>query len=102
MPAFQSCVEKGRVTGLMCSLNALNGVPACANNWLLKETARENWGFEGYVSTDCTWALIIVVCTPLTACANTLYLRSQATAIRRATSSTTTPSRSARSKGPRT
>ena len=32
MPAFQACVEKGRVSGLMCSLNAVNGVPACAND----------------------------------------------------------------------
>ena len=29
MPAFQACVEKGAVSGLMCSLNAVNGVPAC-------------------------------------------------------------------------
>jgi pre-mRNA-splicing factor SYF2/beta-D-xylosidase 4 len=25
MPAFQACVEKGRVSGLMCSYNAVNG-----------------------------------------------------------------------------
>ena len=53
MPAFQACVEKGEVTGLMCSLNALNGVPACADGWLLNEVAREDWGFQGYISTDC-------------------------------------------------
>jgi beta-D-xylosidase 4 len=32
MPAFQACVEKGRVSGLMCSLNALNGIPACESS----------------------------------------------------------------------
>ena len=53
MPAFQSCVEKGRVSGLMCSLNAVNGVPACANSWLMNDVARKDWGFDGYVSTDC-------------------------------------------------
>ena len=30
MPAFQSCVEKGKVSGLMCSLNAVNGGSACS------------------------------------------------------------------------
>lgn len=39
----------GRVSGLMCSLNAVNGVPACADNWLLNEVARQDWGFDGYV-----------------------------------------------------
>lgn len=47
MPAFQSCVEKGRVSGLMCSLNAVNGKPACADDWLLNEVARKDWGFQG-------------------------------------------------------
>ena len=28
--------------------NAVNGVPACANSWLLQDVAREAWGFEGY------------------------------------------------------
>ncbi len=52
MPAFQSCVEKGRVSGLMCSLNAVNDKPACADDWLLNEVARKDWGFNGYVTTD--------------------------------------------------
>ena len=50
MLAFQSCVEKGRVSGLMCSYNMLNGVHSCANSWLLKTVARGAWGFEGYVT----------------------------------------------------
>jgi beta-glucosidase-like glycosyl hydrolase len=50
---FQSCVEKGRVSSLMCSYNAINGVPSCANNWLLQEVARDNWNFDGYITSDC-------------------------------------------------
>merc|ERR1719231_118579 len=50
---FQSCVEKGRVSGLMCSYNAINGVPSCANPWLLDQVARGDWGFDGYVTSDC-------------------------------------------------
>eukprot|EP00325_Prymnesiales_sp_UTEX-LB-985_P000241 CAMPEP_0174703322 /NCGR_PEP_ID=MMETSP1094-20130205/7308_1 /TAXON_ID=156173 /ORGANISM="Chrysochromulina brevifilum, Strain UTEX LB 985" /LENGTH=773 /DNA_ID=CAMNT_0015901231 /DNA_START=17 /DNA_END=2338 /DNA_ORIENTATION=+ len=50
---FQSCVEKGRVSGLMCSYNAINGVPSCASSWLLEEVARGDWGFDGYITSDC-------------------------------------------------
>merc|ERR1719420_1168506 len=45
MKPFQACVEKGRVSSLMCSYNAVNGVPSCANPWLLQEVARDAWGF---------------------------------------------------------
>eukprot|EP00035_Acanthoeca_spectabilis_P021740 m.439948 g.439948 ORF g.439948 m.439948 type:complete len:893 (-) comp18447_c0_seq1:44-2722(-) len=53
MLPFQSCVEKGKVSGLMCSYNSVNGVPSCANDWLLTEVARDEWGFDGYVTSDC-------------------------------------------------
>ena len=50
---FQACVEKGRVSSLMCSYNAVNGVPTCANAWLLQTVARQSWGFDGYITSDC-------------------------------------------------
>jgi len=50
---FQSCVEKGKVSGLMCSYNSINGVPSCASPWLLDEVARGDWGFDGYITSDC-------------------------------------------------
>jgi len=50
---FQACVEKGRVTSLMCSYNAINGVPLCANDWLLQTVARDAWNFDGYITSDC-------------------------------------------------
>merc|ERR1719473_1597346 len=50
---FQSCVEKGKVSGLMCSYNSINGVPSCANPWLLDQVARKDWGFDGYITSDC-------------------------------------------------
>jgi beta-D-xylosidase 4 len=37
----------------MCSYNAVNGVPSCANNWLLTDVARGEWGFDGYITSDC-------------------------------------------------
>ena len=32
---------------------SVNGVPSCANEWLLKDVARGEWGFDGYVTSDC-------------------------------------------------
>lgn len=36
----------------MCSYNRINGVPSCANEMLLKQILREDWNFDGYVSSD--------------------------------------------------
>ncbi len=53
LPSFQTCVEEGEVSGIMCSYNAVNGVPSCANEWLLGTLLRESWQFDGYVTSDC-------------------------------------------------
>ena len=53
MAGFQSCVEKGRVSGLMCAYNSINGVPSCANYWLQQTVARDSWNFDGYITADC-------------------------------------------------
>jgi beta-D-xylosidase 4 len=37
----------------MCSYNALNGVPTCASSDLLTKLAREEYGFDGYITGDC-------------------------------------------------
>ena len=31
----------------------MNGVPSCANSWLLNDVLRSSWQFDGYVTTDC-------------------------------------------------
>ena len=53
LPAFKSCIMEGRAQGVMCSYNAVNGVPMCANSKYLKDTLRGTWGFRGYVTSDC-------------------------------------------------
>ena len=35
------------------SYNAVNGIPACANSFLLRDVARSEWGFNGYITSDC-------------------------------------------------
>eukprot|EP00729_Bicosta_minor_P001609 gene1609-1758_t len=37
----------------MCSYNAVNGVPMCANALYLNDTLRNSWKFDGYVTSDC-------------------------------------------------
>jgi beta-glucosidase len=37
----------------MCAYNAINGEPACANQYLLQDQLRGKWGFQGYVVSDC-------------------------------------------------
>lgn len=51
-PPFQSCIQKGSASCLMCAYNSVNGIPACANKVLL-EKARTDWGFKGYIASDC-------------------------------------------------
>lgn len=50
-PAFEACVKAGTFS-IMCSYNAVNGVPSCCNKDLLETELRESWKFEGYVVSD--------------------------------------------------
>ena len=53
LPAFKACIVEGKATGIMSAYNALNYVPSNANRWLLKDVLRKEWGFDGYVVSDC-------------------------------------------------
>ena len=53
LPAFHAAVTQGNSTAIMCSYNAVDGTPACANHALLQDTVRDAWGFGGYVVSDC-------------------------------------------------
>ncbi len=51
LPPFQAAVDAGAAT-IMSAYMDLNGVPATANTWLLQDTLRRNWGFQGIVVSD--------------------------------------------------
>ena len=51
-PAFKACGAAGAMS-YMCSYNAINGVPACANRELLGDLLRGEWNFTGFVVSDC-------------------------------------------------
>ena len=53
LPAFRATVMQGKAQSVMCAYNSVNGQPACANAALLQEHLRRDWGFEGYVVSDC-------------------------------------------------
>ncbi|XP_058080553.1 probable beta-D-xylosidase 6 isoform X2 [Magnolia sinica] len=57
-PPFRSCIEDGGASCLMCSYNQVDGVPACARHDLLQK-ARTEWGFNGYITSDCDAVSII-------------------------------------------
>ena len=50
MPAWETLVKEGKALGIMCSYNAVNGLPTCGNP-ALNQTLREDWGFEGYMTS---------------------------------------------------
>ena len=54
--AFEKCVKEGKVESVMGAYNAVNGVPACANQTLLQKILRQEWQFDGHVVSDC-WAV---------------------------------------------
>ncbi len=53
LPAFRATVTEGKAESIMCAYNRVNGEPACGNTFLLKDTLRGAWKFNGYVVSDC-------------------------------------------------
>jgi len=52
LPAFKALSDAG-VAGFMCAYNAYEGQPCCASDKLMIELLRKDWGFKGYVTSDC-------------------------------------------------
>ncbi|HKO18724.1 MAG TPA: glycoside hydrolase family 3 N-terminal domain-containing protein, partial [Acidobacteriaceae bacterium] len=53
LPAFRATITQGKADSIMCVYNSVNGAPGCANDDLLEKRLREQWGFKGYVVSDC-------------------------------------------------
>ena len=51
LPPFRAAVEAG-VSTLMTSFSDLDGVPATANEFLLRRVLRDEWAFDGFVVSD--------------------------------------------------
>ncbi len=51
MPAYASAINAGAAT-VMAAFNTLDGVPASANKWLMRDILRGELGFEGVLISD--------------------------------------------------
>ena len=53
MPAFQACVQDGKVREVMCAYQRLDDDPCCGSQRLLQTILRDEWGFQYLVVSDC-------------------------------------------------
>ena len=53
LPAFRKTIVESKADSIMCAYNALDGKPACASDFLLKDILRDEWHFTGFVTSDC-------------------------------------------------
>ena len=53
LPPFHAAVKAGVAT-IMTAFDSLNGIPASANPFTIKEILRKQWGFRGLVDSDWT------------------------------------------------
>ncbi len=54
LPSFEKCIVEGKAQSIMTAYNAVNGIPCTVNTYLIKKVLREDWGFQGYVVSDCS------------------------------------------------
>ncbi|HKD07043.1 MAG TPA: glycoside hydrolase family 3 C-terminal domain-containing protein [Bryobacteraceae bacterium] len=52
-PQFRAAIVEGKADSVMCAYNRVNGLPACANPDLLQKKLKDEWGFKGYIVSDC-------------------------------------------------
>lgn len=57
LPAFEALVKEGEVDAVMGAYNRVYGESASASKFLLQDVLRGEWGFKGYVVSDC-WAIV--------------------------------------------
>jgi beta-glucosidase len=53
LPAFRAAIVDAKADSVMCAYNSVDGMPACVNGDLLQKQLRGEWGFGGYVVSDC-------------------------------------------------
>ncbi|MEJ2051727.1 MAG: glycoside hydrolase family 3 N-terminal domain-containing protein, partial [Calditrichota bacterium] len=49
---FKEVLDKANALCVMASYNEIDGIPSHANQWLLRDVLRKEWGFEGFVVSD--------------------------------------------------
>ena len=54
LPSFERCITEGKAQSIMMAYNAVNDVPCTVNTYLIKNVLRGDWGFNGYIVSDCS------------------------------------------------
>jgi beta-glucosidase len=65
LPPFKAAIDAGADT-VMCSFNAINGVPGCGNDETMNRILKGEWGFDGFVEGDWTAVAELRACPPTT------------------------------------
>jgi len=53
LPQFEMGVKEGKAYSVMCAYNRYEGEACCGSKKLLVDVLRNEWGFNGYVVSDC-------------------------------------------------
>jgi beta-glucosidase len=53
LPQFEMGVKEGKAYSVMCAYNRYLGQACCGSDLLLNDILRKDWGFDGYVVSDC-------------------------------------------------
>src|SRR3954462_3290941 len=64
LPPFKAAIDAGADT-VMCSFNAINGVPGCANKYTETDILKREWGFDGFIESDYTAVAELRACPPV-------------------------------------
>ena len=53
LPAFKAAVQEAKVQSIMCAYNRFRNKPCCGSDILLSNILRNEFGFKGYIVSDC-------------------------------------------------
>ena len=53
LPAFKALVQEGKVTEIMCAYQRIDGQPCCSQTRYEQQILRDEWGFDGLITSDC-------------------------------------------------
>ena len=53
LPAFKALVQEGKVAEIMCAYQRIDGDPCCGNARYEQHILRDEWGFDGLITSDC-------------------------------------------------
>ena len=53
LPAFKTLVQEGKVAEVMCAYQRIDGQPCCAQTRYEQQILRDEWGFQGLITSDC-------------------------------------------------